>query len=63
MDLLQNISVIIEVSLVFKTTMKGVKYITEARFSNGLIERHNAVLEDMLLKVCEDKNVSIEKAL
>ena len=31
----------------------------ESTFSNGLCERHNAVLEDMLLKESHNKNIVI----
>ena len=42
-----------EMCEVYKITVK--KTATETPFLNGLAERHNAVLEDMLLKTCEDK--------
>ena len=57
MDLLQNISVTMDVISVMKTTMKRVtvkKTATEAPFSDDLVERHNVVLEYMLLKTCEN---------
>ena len=37
---------------VYNITIK--KTAAESPFSNGLVERHNAVLEEMLLKTCED---------
>ena len=39
------------------------KTAAESPFSNGLAERHNAVLEEMLLKTCEDTGASVEVAL
>ena len=46
---------------VYNITVK--KTDAEDPFSNGLVERQIAVLEDMLLKTFEDENVSIEIAL
>ena len=50
-----------ERSEAYNITIK--KTAAEAPFLNGLVERHNAVLEDILLKTCEDKIVSIKIAL
>ena len=46
---------------VYNITVK--KTVAEVAFSNDLVEEQNAVLEDMLLKTCEDKNFSMEIAL
>ena len=46
---------------VYNITVK--KTVAEVAFSNGLVEGQNAVLEDMLLKTCKDKNFSMEIAL
>ena len=35
------------------------KTAAEAPFSNGLVGRHKAVLEYMLLKTCEDKMLAL----
>ena len=32
------------------------KTAAELPFSNGLMERHNAILEEMLLKTCEESS-------
>ena len=39
------------------------KTAAESPFSNGIVERHNAVLEEKLLKTCEDTGASVEVAL
>ena len=39
------------------------KTAAESPFSNDLVERHNAVLEEMLLKTCDDTGASVEVAL
>ena len=44
----------------------GIRVVTtaaESPWSNGLVERHNATLAEMLYKTLEDKNISIETAL
>ena len=50
-----------EMCQLYNITVK--KTAAEASFSKGLVERHDAVLENMLLQTCEDKNISIEIAL
>ena len=42
----------------FNITIK--KTAAEAPFSNGLVERHNAVLEEMLSKTCEERYANID---
>ena len=39
------------------------KTVAESPFSNGLMERHNAILKEMLLKTCEESGSSLEIAL
>ena len=39
------------------------KTAAESPFSNGLMERHSAILEEMLLKTCEENGSSLEIAL
>ena len=39
------------------------KTAAESPFSNGLMERHNARLEKMLLKTCEESGSGLEIAL
>ena len=39
------------------------KTAAESPFSNGLMGRHNAILEEMLLKTCEESGSSLEIAL
>ena len=39
------------------------KTAAESPFSNGLMERHNAILDEMLLKTCEESGSSFEIAL
>ena len=39
------------------------KTVAESPFSNGLMERHNAILEEMFLKTCEESGSSLEIAL
>ena len=39
------------------------KTAAESPFSNDLMERHNAMLEEMLLKICKESGSSLEIAL
>ena len=39
------------------------KTAAESSFSNGLMERHNAILEEMLLKICKESSSNLEIAL
>ena len=39
------------------------KTVAEWPFSKSLMERHNAILEEMLLKTCEESGSSLEIAL
>ena len=44
----------------------GTRVITTAaysRWSNGIVERHNAVLENMVLKLTDDSRCSVANAL
>ena len=44
----------------------GTKILTTAAYSpwsNGIVERHNAVIENMILKITRDTNCSVENAL
>ena len=36
------------------------KIVAETPFSNGLMERHKTILEEMLLKTCEEGGSSLE---
>ena len=39
------------------------KTAAESHFSNDLMERHNAMLEEVLLKICKESGSSLEIAL
>ena len=39
------------------------KTTAESPFSNGLMERHNDILEEMLLKTCEESGSDLQIAL
>ena len=44
----------------------NIKVLTSAAYSpwsNGIVERHNAVIENMLLKIVEDGSCSVKNAL
>ena len=53
-------------SLLDVAELLGTKVLTTAAYSpwsNGIVERHNAVIENMILKITRDTNCSVENAL